>query len=526
MILTGKNLIGNQESAKGSVSFQAKNPSDGSYLETHFCEATPEEISTAVQKASAAFSVYRKLSAEEKASFLVAIGDELLELGDALIDRCMAETALPSARLNGERMRTVNQLRMFADLVREGSWVNARIDTAIPDRNPLPKPDIRQMQKALGPVGVFGASNFPLAFSVAGGDTASALAAGCPVVVKAHPLHPGTSELVGKAILKAAEKTRMPDGIFSLVQGASVQVGMDLVNHPGITAIGFTGSFKGGKALFDAANRRPVPIPVFAEMGSSNPVFLLPGALKERNEQIATGLAGSVSLGVGQFCTNPGLVISQKSSDTDSFLHTLKNSIAEQSGGTMLSEGIRNSYDSGTNHLSNTSGVSLLSKSKADENSVSSNVFTTDTETFLANKELSKEVFGPSTLHVSSSSKEEVLRIAEDLEGHLTATIHGTEDDLEEYADLVEILEQKVGRIIFNGFPTGVEVCHSMHHGGPFPATTAPNTTSVGTTAIYRFTKPVCYQDFPNEALPVELRNENALNIQRLVDGKYERKPI
>ncbi len=526
MELTGHNLIGTEKSAQGNSTFQAKNPEDENTLGTTFTEATSEEVSRAVEKAASAFREYKNKSPEQRAAFLEAIGDELLELGDTLIERCMEETALPSGRLNGERMRTINQLKMFADLVREGSWVNARIDVAIPDREPAPKPDIRQMQKPLGPVGIFGASNFPLAFSVAGGDTASALAAGCPVVVKAHPLHPGTSEFVGKAILKSAEKTGMPEGVFSMVQGPSVEVGMAIVNHPKITAIGFTGSFKGGKAIFDAANQRPVPIPVFAEMGSSNPVFLLPKAVKERKDQIAEGLAGSVNLGVGQFCTNPGLVISEKSEDSDALLKNLDSAIAGQTGGAMLSEGIKQNYLQKVAALSNTEGVTLLSRSKKNGNYVESKVYSTDADTFLSNNQLGEEVFGPSTLHVSSQGKQDLIRIAEGLEGHLTATIHGTEEDLKNYAELVEVLEQKVGRIIFNGYPTGVEVCHSMHHGGPFPATTAPQTTSVGTAAIYRFTKPVCYQDFPDATLPDELKSSNPLNIHRLVDGEYTRDSI
>lgn len=521
MTLTGKNLIGNLESANGNITFQAKNPKDNSSLEINFTEAIPDEVSRAVEKADQAFTMYKNKSAGEKAAFLEAIGEEIMNLGDTLIHRCMNETALPEGRLNGERGRTVNQLKMFADLVREGSWVNARIDTAIPDREPVPKPDVRQMQRPLGPVGIFGASNFPLAFSVAGGDTASALAAGCPVVVKAHPLHPGTSELVGKAILKAAGRTGMPDGVFSLVQGPSVDVGLAIVNHPKITGIGFTGSFKGGKALFDAANQRPVPIPVYAEMGSTNPVFLLPGAIKERKETLADGLAGSVNLGVGQFCTNPGLVISEQSEESDEFLKNLDSAITNQDSGVMLSDGMKENYIQKTKRLSNTKGVSLLSRNKESANSVQSNIFTTTVDTFLANNELEEEVFGPSSLHVSSKGKQDLIRIAENLSGHLTATIHGTDKDLQEYAELVEVLEQKVGRIIFNGFPTGVEVCHSMHHGGPFPATTAPRTTSVGTMAIYRFTKPVCYQDFPQTSLPNELKNSNPLNINRLINGEY-----
>jgi 2,5-dioxopentanoate dehydrogenase len=384
------------------------------------------------------------------------------------------------------------------------------------------------MQIPLGPVGVFGASNFPLAFSVAGGDTASALAAGCPVIVKAHPLHPGTSELVGRAILLAVQKTNMPEGVFSLVHGVSHEAGMAIVNHPRIKAIGFTGSFNGGKALFDAANRRETPIPVFAEMGSVNPVFILPGALKERNEAIATGLVNSVALGVGQFCTSPGLVVTQKSEDSKMFIQNLKTRSAEITAGVMLSEHIKRNYLNGLNNLSQTSGVEMVFYGPEDEkeNRIGTSIFSADFKTFLENKNLSEEVFGPSTLNVSTHDKNEMIRLAQKLEGHLTATIHGTEADLEEYSDLIKILEQKVGRIIFNGFPTGVEVCHSMVHGGPFPATTAVQSTSVGTAAIRRFSRPVCYQDFPQKVLPEQLRNDNPLKIWRMINGELTKEQI
>ena len=345
MNLTGLNLIGYEQSGAGKP-FQAINPSDQRPLETDFFEATTAEINSAVDKAEAAFEVYRIKTNEERARFLELIADEILETGDALIQRCMEETALPEQRLNGERMRTANQLRLFAAVVRDGSWIDARIDIAQPDRKPLPKPDIRQMQIPLGPVGVFGASNFPLAFSVAGGDTASALAAGCPVIVKGHPLHPGTSELVGRAIVRAAKRAEMPDGVFSLVHGPSTQTGMTLVKHPGITAIGFTGSFKGGKAIFDVASQRETPIPVFAEMGSVNPLFILPGAMKERGDTISQGLAASVTLGVGQFCTNPGLVITQGAEETEAFVQKMRKAAAGASG-VMLSEGIRSNFMAG-----------------------------------------------------------------------------------------------------------------------------------------------------------------------------------
>ena len=523
MKLAGLNLIGKTTSGKGTVTFKAVNPLTAEELPTTFREATEEEVALAVEQAESAFLPYRSKPAEERARFLEAIADEILALGENLIARCMEETALPEARLTGERGRTTNQLRLFAEVVREGWWADVRIDTAQPDRQPVPKPDVRQMHIPLGPVGIFGASNFPLAFSVAGGDTASALAAGCPVVVKAHPLHPGTSELVGRAILAAAKRTGMPDGVFSLIQGASNDVGMALVRHPGITAIGFTGSFRGGKALFDAANQRPVPIPVFAEMGSSNPVFILPGALKARKEKIAEGLAGSLTLGVGQFCTNPGLVVTDGSQDARHFLELLGGQVSALTPGTMLSSGIRNNYLEGMERLNSAEGVNLIASSHqaGEENSVPARVFTAEADTFFHNPALEEEVFGPSTLNISARSKAELIRVAEALEGHLTATIHGTEEELQEYASLIAVLERKVGRIIFNGYPTGVEVCHAMMHGGPFPATTAPQTTSVGTAAIRRFARPVCYQDFPQSSLPLPLKDDNPLKIWRLVNGEW-----
>lgn len=525
MKLTGANLIGKEESTRGSVTFQAINPANQSKIEVSFNEATEAEIDQAVLKAVHAFSDYRQKSPEEIASFLENIAEEILATGDTLIERCMTETALPAGRLNGERMRTVNQLKLFASMVREGSWIDARIDTAIPDRDPIPKPDIRQMQIALGPVGIFGASNFPLAFSVAGGDTTSALAAGCPVVVKAHPLHPGTSEMVGKAILKAVEKSNMPDGVFSLVQGTTVDVGMAIVKHPKITAIGFTGSFKGGKAIFDAANRRETPIPVFAEMGSVNPVFILPSALENMQETIVQGLVNSVNLGVGQFCTNPGILVTSSSADNNAFLEKMGELISSTTGGSMLSKGINQNYLNGVKRLLDMEGVELVAQGKTSDgaNQGNSSLFKTDISTFLKNKELVEEVFGPSTLSVNAKNKEELLKVADSMDGHLTATIIGEETEFKEYANLVAILERKVGRIIFNGYPTGVEVCHSMVHGGPFPATTAPQSTSVGTAAIRRFTRPVCYQGFPDEALPLQLQEKNPLNIWRLVNGEFKK---
>ncbi|MEL6843634.1 MAG: aldehyde dehydrogenase (NADP(+)), partial [Bacteroidota bacterium] len=402
-----------------------------------------------------------------------------------------------------------------------GSWVDARIDRAIPDRKPFPRADIRQMLVPLGPVAIFGASNFPLAFSVAGGDTASALAAGCPVVVKGHPAHPATSELVARAILTAAEKTGMPEGVFSMVQGSGHQVGQRLVQHPLIQAVGFTGSQQGGKALFDLANQRPVPIPVYAEMGSTNPVFVLPRA-QAAFESLAKSLAASVTLGVGQFCTNPGLVFLPESEHRESFGAALRNAISDSQAGTMLTAGIKAAFEQGTTELANQ--TELLAKgTKADTtNAVEGQIYQTTLATFLNNPTLAEEVFGPSSILVMANETEALLEAARKLEGHLTATIHGTEDDLYEYQELVDILERKVGRLVFNGFPTGVEVCDAMVHGGPYPATTASASTSVGTLAIKRFARPVCYQDMPESFLPPALQDPNPLRIWRLVNGHMQ----
>ncbi|HSJ66696.1 MAG TPA: aldehyde dehydrogenase (NADP(+)) [Anditalea sp.] len=525
MNLTGKNIIGQDNSAEGKETFFAVNPSTGKEIEPSFTQATSAEINRAAEKASAAFQVYRNKSGKEKAEFLEAIADEIMSLGDSLISRCMEETGLPEGRLTGERGRTVNQLKLFAQLLKEGSWVDARIDTAVPDRQPLPKADIRSMLKALGPVGVFGASNFPLAFSVAGGDTASALAAGCPVVVKGHPAHPGTSELVGQAIQRAVKKCDMPEGTFSLVNGPSVEVGLGIVRHPLIKAIGFTGSFGGGKALFDEAGKRPEPIPVYAEMGSTNPVFILPRALKERKEKIAQDLAASVNLGVGQFCTNPGLVFLQNSEDTDQFKNLLSKSISAAEAGVMLTSGIQNNYLKGIEKLSSSKNVEVLAKGKEESASSrgTSYLLHTSAQSFLTEHHLQEEVFGPSTLAVTAQQKDELLKAAENLHGHLTITIHGTEEDLLEHQDLIQVLEQKAGRLTINGYPTGVEVCHSMVHGGPYPATTDSRSTSVGTDAIKRFVRPVCYQSFPNALLPDELKDGNPLNIWRLVNGNNQK---
>lgn len=518
--LSGKNIIGGALSGEGSITFYAENPAHATRLEPGFHEASEREIWLAIEKAADAFQVYRNTTGIKRAEFLETIAEEILSIGDDLITRCMEETGLPEARLKGERGRTTAQLKLFASYLRDGSWVDARIDKADPNRVP-PKPDIRSMQKAIGPVGVFGASNFPLAFSVAGGDTTSALAAGCPVVFKAHPAHPGTCELVGMAIARAVKKTGMPEGTFSMVHGKSTAVGLAIVRHPLIKGIGFTGSFRGGKALFDVANSRPVPIPVYAEMGSTNPVFILPEALRERKEIIAKDLAASVTLGVGQFCTNPGLVFyeDQKQNFAESFSQVLQ----QAAPGVMLTSYIQEAYSAGIEKLSRTKGVRTLVKGSSAEKGhyAPAYLFQSTAETFLNEHSLEEEVFGPSTLAVDVDNKEQLLRVARQLGGHLTATLHATENDLREYSELISILEQKVGRLIVNGYPTGVEVTHAMVHGGPYPATTDSRSTSVGTDAIRRFSRPVCYQGFPQSLLPDELKDTNPLGILRMVNGKW-----
>jgi 2,5-dioxopentanoate dehydrogenase len=523
--MTGKNIIGQTLSGSGKEVFYGMNPATDQQLEPAFYEATEEEINSAIEKAVEAFQTYRLVNGQDKAAFLEKIADEIIALGEDLIKRGMEETGLPEARLNGERGRTVGQLKLFASLLREGSWVGARIDLADPDRKPLPKPDVRSMQRALGPAGVFGASNFPFAFSVAGGDTVSALAAGCPVVFKAHPAHPGVCELVGLAIQRAVKKSGMPEGTFSMVNGRSTAVGMALVRHSGITAIGFTGSFRGGKALFDEANKRAIPIPVYAEMGSTNPVFILPDALKERKEKIAQDLAAAVTLGVGQFCTNPGLVFIPNSDDASKFKDALASSIKGISAGVMLTSGIQGSFQKGIEKLSAAKGVEVLAQgpSEGSGSRGTAHLLHASIKSFLNDHTLEEEVFGPSTLAITADTKAEILQAAKNLSGHITATVHATDKDLTEYGELISILEQKVGRVIINGYPTGVEVCHSMVHGGPFPATTDSRTTSVGTGAITRFTRPVAYQNFPSSLLPAELQDGNPLKVFRLVNGEWKK---
>lgn len=462
-----------------------------------------------------AAAAYRNPGPEPLAGFLERAAEMIVAIGENLISTCALETALSIERLTGERTRTVNQLKMFAALVREGSWIDARIDTANPDRKPVPKPDLRRMLMPLGPVAVFSASNFPLAFSVAGGDTASALAAGCSVVVKPHPGHPKTSTLVAASIIKAAEECRMPSGVFSMVEDTSIQIGLDLVRHPLIKAVGFTGSIKGGRALFDAANARPEPIPVLAEMGSLNPLFVLPAALEKRWEQIATGLTASVSLGTGQFCTKPGLVIAQDSPVLDRFAARLGEQLSQIPQGRMLTDAIAKRFEESLSTVQNF----IQQKGNAY-------LLATDSNTFRADHTLQQEIFGPATLLVRCRSMDDLIELASELEGQLTATIHAEPEESAFAQSLVDELQEKAGRIVWNGYPTGVEVAPSMHHGGPYPATTDSRFTSVGTAAIQRFAKPICYQNFPHDLLPEELQNNNARKIWRLVNGTLSKEDI
>jgi NADP-dependent aldehyde dehydrogenase len=525
-MLHGKNIIGASLSGEGTSTYQAVNPTLGTVLTTVFYEATPQETDRALNLAREATQEYSWVAPIARAAFLEAVADALLELGEPLVHHAMEETGLPQARLQGELGRTVGQIRQFAGLLREGSWVEATITTAQPERQPLPRPDLRSMLVPMGPVAVFGASNFPLAFSVAGGDTASALAAGCPVVCKAHPAHPATSELAGMAIQKAVATCQLPQGTFSLLHGRSHAVGAALVMHPAIRAVGFTGSFAGGKALADLAAQRPEPIPVFAEMGSTNPIFILPEALATRHAAIAQGLVASVTLGTGQFCTNPGIfVLPVAAEGASQLLDAVALAVKDSPAGTMLTANIQQGYEQRVGQWQQ-AGAATIGTGLQQEGKVQAAVCRIPASTALENPLWVEEVFGPASLAITAESKEEILEFARAMPGQLTATLHGTEKDLEDFADLVAILRDKAGRLVFNGFPTGVEVAPAMVHGGPFPATTDSRFTSVGTTAIRRFVRPVCYQNFPDAALPEALKKENPLQIWRKVDGDYTKNPV
>jgi NADP-dependent aldehyde dehydrogenase len=496
MSITGKQIIGYTLSQMGSREFHGLNASTGEIVGPTFYEASTEEVDMALKLAKSAFSDYRKISDLQRADFLLAIIEEINAIGDDLIKTACLESGLPEARITGERGRTTGQIKAFADFISNASWRKEIHDPALPARQPLAKPDLFQKQIPLGPSVIFGASNFPLAFSVAGGDTMSALAAGCPVVFKAHPAHPNTCELIGIAIQKAAKKTQMPEGVFSMIHAKGHEIGGYLVTHPITQALGFTGSYRGGKALYDLAVRRPQPIPVYAEMGSVNPVVLLSEKINLAEEALAEGLSQSVCMGVGQFCTNPGLLILLKSDE--GFLDLLASKLNNMPLGTFLTKGIKDAYTHGTQILANHSEVHLLTTTELP----SPALFKILAKSAIKNPDVLEEVFGPCTLAVVAENMSEMIEFIEQLAGQLTATIHGELTELKESTDLIEALTQKVGRILLNGFPTGVEVSGAMVHGGPFPSTTDARSTSVGTQAIYRFTRPVCFQNFTSEMIP------------------------
>lgn len=526
-MITGKNYIGNTLSAEGNKTYKTFNPQLNIENEHTFYEATSDEINEAVELAARAFKSFRHTSGKQKADFLNAIADEILALDDELINVYRSESGLPEGRAKGERGRTVFQLRSFADLVAEGSWVEATIDTAIPDRQPLPKSDIRKMNIPLGPVVVFGASNFPLAYSTAGGDTAAAFAAGCPVIVKSHPMHAGTGELVASAIIKAANKTNMPNGVFSNLNSSGIEVGVQLVKHPEVKAVGFTGSIRGGRALLDLAAQREEPIPVFAEMGSINPVIMLPNALKNRSETLAKTYASSITLGTGQFCTNPGLIIGIKGNDLTNFISTLANEIVKIEPSCMLHPNIYGAYESNKAKALAQPELSVVANYDTDvkENYARQAITTVEGKTFLANTTLHQEVFGPFSMVVQCENVEQMEAIISNLEGQLTGTLIA-DGEAEQYSNIISALQNRVGRLIYNGVPTGVEVCPSMVHGGPYPASTDSRFTAVGINSIKRWVRPFSFQDWPNHLLPDELKNENPLGISRNVDGKQTNQKI
>lgn len=523
--ILGHNFIGGTRSASGEPKLKSVDATTGEALPYSFSQATEAEVDAAVQAADAAFLEYRQLSPARRAEFLDAIADEIDQLGDDFVAIVCQETALPAGRIQGERGRTSGQMRLFAKVLRRGDFLGARIDQALPDRKPLPRVDLRQYRIGVGPVAVFGASNFPLAFSTAGGDTASALAAGCPVVFKAHSGHMATADQVGEAIIRAAERTGMPKGVFNMIFGAGV--GEPLVKHPAIQAVGFTGSLSGGNALSKMAAERPQPIPVFAEMSSINPVVVLPEALAARGDTIAKELAASVVMGCGQFCTNPGLVIGVRSPAFSAFLAQLQEQMGAQAPQTMLNAGGLRSYSKGVEHLLGHAGITHLAGEPQEGQQAQAQLFKADVSLLLNGDELlQEEVFGPATIVIEAADDTELKRALQSLRGQLTATLIGEIGDLTQYQWLVPVLEQKVGRILVNGYPTGVEVCDAMVHGGPYPATSDSRGTSVGTLAIDRFLRPVCYQNYPDALLPEALRNANPLGLQRLVNGEWSSQPI
>ncbi|QSB45186.1 aldehyde dehydrogenase (NADP(+)) [Tsuneonella flava] len=520
MTLTGKLFIAG-ERRDSENRFHAFDPSTGEAIpEPAFAIAGPRDIDDACAAAEAAFTVYSSLSLETRAQFLEAVAEEIDALGEALTKRAHSETGLPEARLNGERGRTVGQLRLFAQVVRDGAWQGLRIDSADPARTP-PKPDLRLHKIPLGPVAVFGASNFPLAFSIAGGDTASALAAGCPVVAKGHPAHPGTSELVASAIMRAVERTGLPQGVFSLLNGTSHELGTALVSNHRIQAVGFTGSRMGGEALMKVAASRKQPIPVYAEMSAINPVILLPAALASRGDTLAQDYVGSVTMGAGQFCTNPGLILAVRGEALDNFVAGVAEAIRQAAPQVMLTQGIREQFGKGKANLIDNDSVALIGKGAPATNDrlARAAIFRTSAAEFVKNPLLREENFGASSVIVECDDIDQLHGLLAEIEGQLTATLHMAEDDFAMAGKILPVLERKAGRIIANGWPTGVEVSHAMVHGGPYPATSDPKSTSVGTLAIERFLRPICYQDFPSELLPTQLIGAGQEGTIRMIDG-------
>lgn len=500
----GKHLIAGQWVA-GSDHFPSSPASGESY---YFSVGRVADVNAAVEAAEAAFAAYSATSRAERAAFLNAIADEIEARADDITAIGSQETGLPEARLQGERGRTTGQLRLFAEHILQGDYLDRRHDKALPDRAPLPRPDLRMVQRPIGPVAVFGASNFPLAFSTAGGDTAAALAAGCPVVVKGHSAHPGTGEIIAEAILAAVERCKMPAGVFSLIQGGNRQVGAALVQHPLIKAVGFTGSLGGGRALFDLCAQRPEPIPFFGELGSVNPMFIFDEALNARGDDLAKGWAGSLTMGAGQFCTNPGIAVLRAGPEADRFIDTAAASLAESPAQTMLTDGIAQAYRDGQRRMAGVEGVREVLATDSQARTATPFLYTTDAQNWLSNETLSDEVFGPLGLVVTVADMDEMRAVAHSLEGQLTCTLHLDDGDSETAAPFVPILERKAGRVLANGFPTGVEVADTMVHGGPYPASTNFGATSVGTMSIRRFLRPVCYQNIPEALLPADLRDD------------------
>jgi alpha-ketoglutaric semialdehyde dehydrogenase len=519
-VIDGSLLIGRSTSRGSNGKLRAINPATRQEIEPSFGLASTDDVTRACALAEQAFDPFRATTLEQRAAFLERIADNIVAIGSTLIERAMQETGLPQARLEGERGRTVGQLRLFAKVVRDGNFLTATLDSALPERAP-PRPDLRMCKIGVGPVAVFGASNFPLAFSVAGGDTASALAAGCPVVVKAHNAHLGTSELVGRAVQRAAIDCNMPEGVFSLLVGDGRVVGQQLVTEPAIKAVGFTGSRSGGLALVRACAARAEPIPVYAEMSSVNPVFLLPKALAAGPAALAQAFVDSLTLGAGQFCTNPGLVLAIGGDALDQFSTAVVSALQAKPGATMLTPGIHDAYSGGVAKLSGVAGVTLLAKGQPGNTECAAQgaLYATDASTYLSTPALHDEIFGPCSLLVRCADEAEMLRFAARLEGQLTATVHANADDVALAGALLPTLERKAGRLLFNGFPTGVEVAHAMVHGGPFPSTSDNRSTSVGATAIDRFLRPVCYQNLPAALLPTALQDGNPLKLSRMVDG-------